>query len=75
MSLRIRIILLVLLAIGLAVVINMVRKRVLELKYVLVWLFSDIILIFLVISATIEASASCLVFASDTLLAIAKYLV
>lgn len=49
MSLRIRIILLVLLAIGLAVVINMVRKRVLELKYVLVWLFSDIILIFLVI--------------------------
>ena len=49
MSLRIRIILPVLLAIGLAVVINMVRKRVLELKYVLVWLFSDIILIFLVI--------------------------
>lgn len=49
MSLRIRIILLILLAIGLAVVINMVRKRVLELKYVLVWLFSDIILIFLVI--------------------------
>ena len=45
MSLRIRIILLVLLAIGLAVVINMVRKRVLELKYVLVWLFSDIIVL------------------------------
>lgn len=49
MSLRIRIILLVLLAIGLAVVINMVRKRVLELKYVLVWLFSDIILVFFVL--------------------------
>ena len=43
MSLRIRIILLMLLAIGLAVVINMVRKRV------LVWLFSDIILIFFVL--------------------------
>jgi len=49
MSLRIRIILLILLGIGLAVVVNMVRKRVLELKYVLVWLFSDIILVFLVI--------------------------
>lgn len=49
MSLRMRIILLVLLAIGLAVVINMVRKRVLELKYVLVWLFSDIILVFFVL--------------------------
>lgn len=49
MSLRIRIILLVLLAIGLAVVINMVRKRVLELKYVLVWLLSDIILVFFVL--------------------------
>lgn len=49
MSLRLQIILLVFLGIGLAVVVNMVRKRVLELKYVLVWLFADIILVFLVL--------------------------
>lgn len=44
MSLRLRIIILVFLAIALAVVINMVRKRILELKYVLVWLLSDIVI-------------------------------
>lgn len=49
MSLRLQIILLVLLGIGFAAVVNMVRKRVLELKYVLVWLFADIVLVFLVI--------------------------
>ena len=49
MSLRIQIILLILLAIGLAVIINMVRKRDLELKYVLAWLFADIVLVFLVL--------------------------
>lgn len=49
MSLRLQIILLVLLAIGMMVVVNMVRKRVLELKYVLVWMFSDIVLVFLVL--------------------------
>ena len=49
MSLRIQIILLIPLAIGLAVIINMVRKRDLELKYVLAWLFADIVLVFLVL--------------------------
>ena len=49
MSLRLQIILLVLLALGMMVVVNMVRKRVLELKYVLVWMFSDIVLVFLVL--------------------------
>ena len=49
MSLRIQIILLILLAIGLAVIINTVRKRDLELKYVLAWLFADIVLVFLVL--------------------------
>ena len=48
MSLRLQIILLILLAIGMAVVVNMVRKRVLELKYVLAWMFADIVLVFLV---------------------------
>ncbi len=45
MSLRLQIILLVLLGAGLAVIVNMVRKRILELKYVLVWFFADIILV------------------------------
>ncbi len=49
MSLRLQIILLVFLGIGLAVVINMVRRRVLELKYVLVWLFADVVLAILVL--------------------------
>jgi hypothetical protein len=49
MSLRLQIILLVLLALGMMGVVNMVRKRVLELKYVLVWMFSDIVLVFLVL--------------------------
>ena len=49
MSLRLQIILLVFLGIGLGVVVNMVRKRVLELKYVLVWLFADIVLVILVL--------------------------
>lgn len=49
MSLRLQIILLVLLAAGFAVVINMVRKRQLELKYVLAWLFADIVLVILVL--------------------------
>lgn len=50
MSLRLQIILLILLGAGLAVIVNMVRKRILELKYVLVWLFADAILVFLVLS-------------------------
>ena len=49
MSLRLQIILLVLLAAGFAVIINMVRKRQLELKYVLAWLFADIVLVILVL--------------------------
>ena len=49
MSLRLQIILLVFLGIGLAVVVNMVRRRVLELKYVLVWLFADAVLVVLVL--------------------------
>lgn len=49
MSLRLQIILLVLLASGFAVIINMVRKRQLELKYVLAWLFADIVLVILVL--------------------------
>jgi hypothetical protein len=49
MSLRLQIILLVFLGIGLAVVVNMVRKRILELKYVLVWLFADLVLVILVL--------------------------
>ena len=49
MTLRIQIILLILLAAGLAVIVNMVRKRVLELKYVLAWLFADLVLVVLVL--------------------------
>lgn len=49
MSFRLQIILLVLLLLALAVVINMVRRRILELKYVLVWLLSDIVIIILVL--------------------------
>lgn len=49
MSLRLQIILLVFLGIGLTVIVNMVRKRVLELKYVLVWMFADIVLVALIL--------------------------
>ncbi|MBE6001234.1 MAG: DUF2304 domain-containing protein [Sarcina sp.] len=49
MSLRLRVILLVLLLIGMTVIVNMVRQRVLELKYVLAWMFADVILILFVL--------------------------
>lgn len=49
MSLRLQVILLVLLLAALAVIINMVRRRVLELKYVLAWLLADLVLIVLVL--------------------------
>ena len=49
MSFRLQIILLVMLLTALMVIVNMVRRRVLELKYVLVWLLSDLVLIFLVL--------------------------
>ena len=49
MTLRLQIILLLFLAAGMAVVVNMVRKRILELKYVLTWMFADIMLAILVL--------------------------
>ncbi|MDO4978118.1 MAG: DUF2304 domain-containing protein [Eubacteriales bacterium] len=47
MSLRIRLFIAFILVIALYVVINMVRKRVLELKYVLLWIACDVILLFI----------------------------
>ena len=49
MTLRLQIILLAFLATGMIIVVNMVRKRVLELKYVLTWMFADITLVILVL--------------------------
>ncbi len=49
MTLRIRILFILLLLIVLTVIISMVRKRKLELKYVLLWMGCDIVLIILMI--------------------------
>ena len=49
MTLKIRILFIILLVIVLCVIIGMVRKRNLELKYVLLWLGCDIILIILML--------------------------
>lgn len=45
MTFRVRVILLIVFIVILGVIINMVKKRQLELKYVLTWLACDIILI------------------------------
>lgn len=47
MRLRTQVIIILFLLVVLAVIISMVRKRQLELKYVLVWLACDVALIFL----------------------------
>ena len=44
-SLRLRIFIIILLVLVLAFIINMVRKRALELKYVLAWLLCDFALL------------------------------
>ena len=49
MSLKIRVLLIILLVIVLAVIIGMVRRRKLELKYVLLWMLCDILLIVIMI--------------------------
>lgn len=42
MTLRVRIAVIVILAIGLVAIVNMIKKRTLELKYALTWLFLGI---------------------------------
>ena len=46
LSLKARILIVAGLLLLLAIILNMVRKRTLELKYVLAWLFADLALIF-----------------------------
>lgn len=61
MTLRFRVILAVFLIIGLAVVINMIRKRQLELKYAISWLLLPIILfLIIIIPGCLEKLASLL---------------
>lgn len=45
MSIKIQILLIIILLFGFILIVNMVRKRMLELKYVLAWLFCDIVLL------------------------------
>lgn len=45
MSLRVQIIVVLVLLIGLFIILNMVKKRALELKYVLGWIACDIVLL------------------------------
>lgn len=49
MTLRAQIIIGIILLMGLGIILNMVRKRALELKYVLVWILCDVVLLIIVI--------------------------
>ncbi|MDO4344842.1 MAG: DUF2304 domain-containing protein [Eubacteriales bacterium] len=49
MTVKVQIIMVVVLIAALALLLNMVRKRTLELKYILVWIMSGIILLLFVI--------------------------
>lgn len=49
MTLRAQIIIGIILIVALGVVLNMVRKRSLELKYVLIWIICDVVLLIVVI--------------------------
>lgn len=54
MTLRAQIIIGIILLIGLAAILNMVRKRSLELKYVLVWIVCDIVLLIIIIRPSLD---------------------
>lgn len=56
MTLRAQIIIGIILLIGLAAILNMVRKRSLELKYVLVWIVCDIVLLIIIIRPSLMDS-------------------
>lgn len=49
MTVRLQIILLFILVVGMGIIINMVRKRILDIKYVLTWMLADIVLIVLIL--------------------------